>query len=226
MATPPLGPTLPGPLLNLLLYQAPLDALLFDAELVCRYAAPAADTLLGRTAAELIGLPADAIFGPGHSDLLAALHLAASAASTYTYPAYRSTAPPAGATAQETVVACWSVRIEPVLLHDYRGREEFRGVLVTLADVADLATERDTLRQREAELTTESADLRLQLEARRQRAVAARERVRAQLTPVVGYLQVLSRRPELLAGEDPAAVLARLLPYLAEAVAAVDEAAD
>jgi hypothetical protein len=118
------------------------------------------------------------------------------------------------------------VRIEPVLLHDYRGREEFRGVLVTLADVADLANERDQLRQSEAGLTAETATLRLQLQASRQRATAARERVRVLLTPVVGYLQVLTRRPELLAGEDPAAVLGRLLPRLAEIVAAVDEAAD
>jgi hypothetical protein len=42
---------------------------LFDAELVHRYAASAGDTLLGRTAAEIVGLTARTLFGTGHSDL-------------------------------------------------------------------------------------------------------------------------------------------------------------
>ena len=99
-------------------------------------------------------------------------------------------------------------------------------MLVTLADVEDLADERDRLREVEGRLTAENAELRLQLETRRRRAEATRERVRTLLAPVSGYLQALARRPELLAGEDQAALFAQLLPRLDEIVAAVDEAAD
>ncbi len=45
---------LPLPLLETLLRMAPLDVLLFDTELVCRFAALADETLFGRTAAEFV----------------------------------------------------------------------------------------------------------------------------------------------------------------------------
>jgi hypothetical protein len=218
------SPALPGALLDALLHRAPLDALLFDTELVCRYAAPAGDTLLGRSRAALVGASAEQLFGREHGDLLAALRRAVTAVAAFRDPAYRAAAAAAAAGEPETL-GCWSVDIEPLMLHDYRGREEFRGALVTLADVGDLAAERDRLRHAEARLTAEVAALRLQLDARRERAEAARARVRTLLTPVQGYLQVLARRPALLAGDDPAALLERLLPQLAEIVAAVDEAA-
>src|SRR5215216_4660659 len=152
------SPSAPGAVLDALLRRAPLDALLFDADLVCRYAAPAGDTLLGRTWAELVGATAEAIFGPAGGDLVAAARLAVDAATPAAYPVYRYER----AEAETRVYRCWSVAIEPVLLHDYRGREEFRGALVTLADVRDLADERDRLRDAAARLTAEVADLRLQ----------------------------------------------------------------
>ena len=222
MAAALLPPFLPRALLETLLYRAPLDVLLFDTRLICRYAAPADDTLVGRTAAELVGASAEEIFGRAGSDLLAALHLAADAATAAQYPAYRYTRDDA----ESRTYHCWSVAIEPVLLHDYRGSEEFRGVLVTLADIEDLADERDRMRQAEGRLTAENTDLRLQLETRRRRAAAAQEHVRTLLAPVSGYLQLLARRPELLVGQDQAALIAQLLPRLAAIAAAVDEAAD
>ena len=214
------SPPAPGALLEALLHRAPLDVLLFDAELVCRYAAPAGETLLGRARHALVGAPADAIFGPEGGDLVAALRVAADAAAPSQFPVYRYET---GETTR--TYHCWSVAVEPVLLHDYRGREEFRGVLVTLADIADLADERDRLREAEARLTGENAELRLQLAAARRRAEAARAGVRDRLAPVAGYLQVLARRPEVLAGEDPGALAARLLPSVDAAVAAADAGA-
>ena len=216
------SPFLPRALLETLLYRAPLDVLLFDTALICRYAALADDTFLGHTPAALVGVSAEDIFGREGGDLLTALRLAADAATAAQYPAYRYTRDDA----ETRTYHCWAVAIEPVLLHDYRGSEEFRGVLVTLADVEDLADERDRLREVEGRLTAENAELRLQLDVRRRRADEARQRVRALLAPVSGYLQVLTRRPALLAGQDQAALLAHLLPHLDELVAAVDEIAD
>ena len=215
------SPSLPRPLLETLLHRAPLDMLLFDVELICRYAAPAGDTLLGLSAAELVHQSAATIFGREASDLLTALRQAADAAAAAQYPAYRYTQQEA----ETQTYHCWSVAVEPVLLHDYRGREEFRGVLVTLADVADLVAERDRLREAEGRLTAENAELRLQLAAQHQRAEETQAQVRTLLAPVSGYLQVLARRPELLAGQDQAALLAQLLPRLTEVAAAVDAAA-
>ena len=63
MSTASSSPALPQPLLETLLHRAPLDLLLFDVRLICRYAAPAGDTLLGRTAAELVGQSAEVLFG-------------------------------------------------------------------------------------------------------------------------------------------------------------------
>jgi CRP-like cAMP-binding protein len=150
----------PAPLLEALLRMAPLDVLLFDAQLVCRYAVLADDTLFGRTAEQFLGRPVDEIFPPARGDLRSAMRLASSGTS-YEYPAYRYTyADPEGTT--ETAF-CWAVRIEPILLHDYRGREEFQGVLVTLADVLDLTDENDRLRRENDELQREADRLRREL---------------------------------------------------------------
>ena len=152
---------LPPPLLETLLRMAPLDVLLFDTELVCRFAALADETLFGRTAEQFIGQPADAIFPPARGDLRSALTLAAGGAGSYAYPSYRYTyADPAAPT---DTAFCWAVRVEPVTLHDYRGREEFRGVLVTLADVLDLTDENDRLRQDNDQLQREVDRLQREL---------------------------------------------------------------
>ena len=83
-ATPP--PSLPSVLLESLLRLAPLDVLLFDTDLVCRYAAPAGDTLFGRSATELVGEPVTALFSPSSGDLHTALREAAENAGSFDYP--------------------------------------------------------------------------------------------------------------------------------------------
>lgn len=211
----------PSEILDHLLRSSPFDVLLFDVELVCRYAAPAGDTLLGRSAVELVGLGAGEIFGPDGSDLLTALRLAAEGAATYQYPEYHYE----HQDAETRTFHCWAVEIEPVLLRNYRGGDEFRGVLATLADIGDLTDERDRLRASEARLAAENAELKLQLQGYRQRTAAAQERVRTLLAPVAGYLQLIARRPELLTGQDQAATMRQLLPALAEIVSIVDQSA-
>lgn len=224
------SPSPPMPLLETLLRLAPLDVLLFDTDLVCRYAALADGTLLGRTAEQFAGEPADAIFGAEAGDLLSALREAAGDAGSYQYPSYRYTF----GDAETQTLYCWSVRIQPVLLLDYRGREEFRGVVVTLADVHDLADERDQLREAEQRLLIQNGVLHAEMEelqAQRRALIAGRYAVqagvRSLLAPVYGYLQALAHRPGILGGENVEALVEReLLPRLRDIVAAVDEAAN
>lgn len=219
---------IPPPLLDTLLHQAPLDVLLFDTDLICRYAAPADDTLFGRAAHELIGLSADEVFPPAGGDLGPALQLAARNAATYENPSYRYTFEEA----QTRTLFCWSVRIQSVALRDYRGREEFRGVLVTLADVQDLADTNDRLTAEIEALRRERGLLRRQLDAAQQRVgtlVQARRHlqsaVRNQLTPVIGYLQLLYRRPQQLNGQPAAAVIeTHVLPGLRRVVEELEQA--
>jgi hypothetical protein len=226
-ASPPPSP--PSALLEALLNLAPLDVLLFDTELVCRYAAPASGQLFGRSAFELVGRHATAIFDPAYGDLHTALRLAAEDAGGAQYPSYRY----ATADADTHAYYCWSVGIEPVSLLDYRGREEFHGVLVTLTDVQDLADERDRLRDAEERLLAENGVLRVEVEELRRRLAAAesarrdvQREVRSLLAPLYGYLQVLAHRPEVLAGATAQGIAERvLLPRVRDIVAAVDAAA-
>jgi hypothetical protein len=216
----------PQMLLESLLRLAPLDVLLFDQELICRYAALTDGTLLGRTADQFLGEHAESIFDPEHGDLRTALRLSAESAGRYEYPSYRY----AFSGVETQTFYCWSVRVEPLLLIDYRGREEFRGVLVTLADVQDLADERDRLRAGEERLLAENAVLHVtvaDLGARLARAEGslrdAQERVRTLLAPVSGYLQLIARRPDALRDETPQALIEReVLTRLHDLIAAVD----
>lgn len=160
--TSPVPTPVPVSLLETLLRMAPLDVLLFDAALVCRYAVLGEGTLFGRTADQFLGQPVDAIFPPARGDLRTAMELAAGGSdATYQYPAYRYTYTDTCGTTETAF--CWSVRVEPVVLHDYRGQEEFRGVLVTLADVLDLTDEVDRLRQESDVLQREVDRLRRDL---------------------------------------------------------------
>ena len=104
------------------------------------------------------------------------------------------------------------MHVDPVAVAD------FRGVLVTLADVQDLADANDQLRaeieaahQREAVLRTALVNLQAT--------------VRTLLAPVVGYLQLIVRRPQALASRPVDALLdERVLPRLREVVTVVDQA--
>jgi hypothetical protein len=253
---------LPGSLLDILLRLAPLDVLLFDSQLVCRYAALTDGTFLGKTPDRLMGQPATAIFRPDQSDLHAALDLAARNAVPSSYPTYRLAFPGgtavAGASATpselphptvtrtgmsgttdttlycwavrvQPVMYCWAVRVQPVTFLDYQGREESRGVLVTLADVRDLADDNDHLRADNEELRRGNAALRQALVTTQHREETTRRAlqrtVRSLLAPVVGYLQVVARRPQLLAQRSvlvPELLSNQVLPQLERLVGTVD----
>ena len=211
------SPTLPPPLLETLLQRAPVDVLLFDTALICQYVAPAADTLLGQTPEQLAGRHARDIFPPTAHGLLPMLERAAHDAAAWHTPEYRFTYREHGSEA----LFCWAIRVEPVAV------ESFRGVLITLADVHDLADENDHLRAENARLRAHAGALH----PREQTQVAAlhdlQERVRSLLAPAVGYLQAIARRPALLAGRSPAAVIEeRVLPRLHDVVDAVDRAGE
>ena len=193
------SPTLPPPLLDRVLQQAPVDVLLFDTALVCRYAAPAEETLFGRTPEQLVGRHATEIFPPAADGLRPMLERAAQDAAGWRSPHYRYTYRESGS----EMLFCWSIQVEPVAMENYRG------VLVTLSDVQDLVDENDRLQ----------AELEAQRTARRQLQTA----VRTLLAPVMGYLQLIARRPHALRGRPAAAVIEeRVLPRLREIVAAVD----
>jgi hypothetical protein len=208
---------------------APLDVLLFDTDLICRYAAPAGETLFGRGAGDLVGQPATALFSPAYGDLHTALREAAADASSFDYPSYRYTV----ADAETQQYYCWSVRMQPVHLLDYRGRDEFQGVLVTLADVQDLADERDRLQAGQERLLAEQAqlqarleDLQAQLAARTAAHEDVRSRVRTLLAPAYGYLQVIADRPDILNSQQSDALVHQVvLPRLRAIVATLDAAA-
>jgi hypothetical protein len=208
---------------------APLDVLLFDTDLICRYAAPAGETLFGRSTADLVGEPAALLFSLQHGDLHSALRDAAESAGSFDYPSYRY----AVDDAETQQYYCWSVRIQPVHLLDYRGRDEFRGVLVTLADVLDLADERDRLQADQERWLGEQARLHADLEDLRARltsSTTAQQEVRAQvrdlLAPAYGFLQLIAQRPETLNRQSPERLIDQVvLPRLRAIVATLDAAA-
>ena len=209
MRSPLASPTPPAAFLDTLLQMAPVDVLLFDTDLVCRYAAPADVTLFGRTVEELVGRPAADIFPPAANGLGHALHRAVREAIGWRAPQYRYT----HRTERSQTLYCWSVRVEPVAVDDYRG------VLVTLADVQDLADENDRLQAEIEAAHQREAALRTAL-------VHLQATVRTLLAPAVGYLQLIVRRPQALAGRTLDMLLdERVLPRLREVVAAVDQAA-
>lgn len=163
----PLPAPLPPPLLETILHRAPLDVLLFDTELICRYAVLTDGALFGRAAGQFVGQPLDAVFPVERSDIRTAIELAAGNTTSYQYPAYRYTY--TDTEGDRETAFCWSVRVEPITLLDYRGRDEFRGVLVTLADVLDLTEENDRFRSENDQLQQEISRLRQELDAMRRR---------------------------------------------------------
>jgi nitrogen-specific signal transduction histidine kinase len=183
------------------LHAAPLDVLLFDTDLICRYAAPADGSLFGRTEEELLGRHAAEIFPDDANGIQPVLAQAAHAAARWENPAYRVRLHD-GATER---VYCWSVKVEPVVT------DQYHGVLVTLADVQDLVDENERL----------ESIVRAQQYAQRQ----LQTDVRTMLTPAIGYLQAIVRRPEVLHGRSPRQIIERnVLPHLRRVVDAVDGA--
>lgn len=209
MTTAPATVEPPHPLFDLLLRLAPADILLFDSTLRCHYAAPVGDTFLGTSRSQLVGRHVTEIL-PARTRLQTALERAARQTASWEHGDYTL---PSRSADQPTDYRC-AVRVEPVILPD------FTGVLVLLSEIGALAGERDRLR---AELEA----LRRQEAARTEAIRRLHGQVRTQLTPVIGYLQLLVRRPAAFGGRTAATVINGLiLPVLDRLVETLDHLRD
>lgn len=201
---PPLAP----PLWDAMLRLAPVNVLLFDTELICRYAAPVGTLLMGKPPAEWIGRPAPEVLPPAANGLAAPLRLAAATADAASWrsPEYRFALRLDGIDQP----CCWSIQIDPLVV------ESYRGVLVTWSDILDAVTER-------AQVEAQLAALAAQREQRATAITALLSDLRNLVTPISGYLQVMARRPATLAGRPFASVITEnVLPRLDDLLVAID----
>jgi hypothetical protein len=190
MNAPPAGPV-PPMLWDVLLRLVPLNLLLFDTDLLCCYAAPIGDDMLGRHPEELLGLPAAEILPPVRDGLAPVLERAARDAIPWRNPEYGFIRTLDGREQH----FCWSIHVDPVRVDD------LRGVLVTWSDVLAGTQERDRL-------LTEAGAYRREAEERNAALVQALSDLRNAITPLSGYLQVIARRPEMLRGLSPGELIA------------------
>lgn len=196
--------TLPSDLSDQILRLAPVNVLLFDADLVCRYAAPVGDRVLGRHRDEVIGRPATEVFPPAGNGLRPMLERAARGQGGWREDRYRFKQPTANG--QES--CSWSICVDPVASRD------FHGVLVSWTDVSEC--ERDVSRRRADAIVHEQRERNAAL-------LAILSDIRNAVTPIAGYLQVLIRRPEMFHGRPQDDVLRDLvLPRIDDIVAAAD----
>lgn len=198
--------TLSPPLCDTLLRLAPLNILLFDTDLVCRYAAPVGDELLGQPRETLMGRPAADIWPPAANGLRPVLERAAHEAAPWQNREYRFTHRMRDA----ELPCCWSIQVEPVAVDGYRG------VLVSWSDMLEAAQERDQVR-------AEAERLQRQEAQRREALVHLASDLLNLVTPISGYLQVIARRPEMLGRRAPAELIATyVLPRVEQLVATID----
>lgn len=197
---------LPEPLYDVLLRRAPVNVFLFDTDLVCRYAAPVGDALLGQPREALLGRPAAEVLPPAANGLGPVLERVARDAKEWRNPEYRFTHRING----EVQSCCWSVHVEPIEMDDYQG------VLLSWSDILEEAQERQSLR-------AEIQSLHRQAEERNAALTVLLSDLRNAVTPLSGYLQVIARRPEMLAGRSVAEVITRsVLPRIGDILDATD----
>ncbi|HZQ38630.1 MAG TPA: hypothetical protein VFD32_22080 [Dehalococcoidia bacterium] len=196
-----------------LLMQVPVHIFVFDARLVCRFAAPSGPAFLGRTVDQLVSAPALEVFSRASAIVPRLLQVIQSGTS-WVHPALTYPADPSG----QWPAGVWQVHVQP--WHDGlteveaaesvpettdtpAGRIAAPGVLVCCAPIA---TE-DGAEQRAAsdEWHTEG-----------RRSAQLLERIRTKLTVIRGNVDLFTRR-ELRAGGQPPRELARI-------TAAVDDA--
>ena len=198
-------PALATGLYDMMVRRAPVNVFLFDDNLVCRYAAPVGDEFLGRPRDEFMGRHAVEVL-PVTDGLRPVLERAAREAVPWRDPEYHFTVSDGEGEQRQ----CWAIEIEPVVVDDYHG------VLVAWSDLSDLIDERDRLR-------SEVEELRRRDEERRKAIAELVADVRTLLTPALGYLQVIIRRPRILGGQPITNVLAdHVLPRLNDVVRSMD----
>lgn len=196
-------PSLPWALLDSLLLRAPVDVLLLDTELICRYAAPVEDRFLGRPRDALAGRHVTEIFPPAANGLRPVLERAAHESVPWGQTQYQFMCP----IDDIDTSFCAAIQIEPVDVANYRG------VLIMLADAREL----QHLAETQERLRSEVGLLRRTLQE-------LRAAVRSVLTPVSGYLQMIARgHPALAAIPTNDLITRRVLPSIEAMVRLVDE---
>ena len=204
---------LPPPLYDRLLRLTPVNVLLFDTDLVCRYAAPVGETFQGRRPEDLLGLPAADVLPPASNGLRSVLEQAAHQARAWQNQEYRFTHTVNGVEQP----CCWSIHVAPVAVNGYRG------VLVSWQDIIEQAEERDRLQNELRRLRPELERLRREARERNAALVQLLSDLRNAVTPLSGYLQVIVRRPETLGGRTPAEVIrTHVLPRISDILEATD----
>lgn len=185
----------PPPLWDEMLRHAPCHLLLFDAALVCRYAAPHGDRLLGRRRDQLVDRHATEILPPelGLTPLLSsALDGDRDLRAEVCAPDDESNGNDAG----------WRICVKSV------STGQTRVVLVVIFDVRDLLGELQALR-------AERDALRAAEAARQEATRGLYTDMRTLITPIQGYLQLMARRPEALSGrEQPDLIEGDILPAI------------
>ena len=182
--------TLSPDLSDVLLRLAPVNVLLLDRELVCRYAAPAGESICGWSREDVIGRPVAEVLPPARNGLGAVLRRAAEEARPWHHPEYRFTV-----AQQQNASGCWSVAVDPV------ATPEFHGVLVSWTEIVEREAERERL-------LDEVERVRRQARERNAAVIQILSDLRNAITPLSGYLQVIARRPETLKGRTAADVIA------------------
>jgi hypothetical protein len=189
-----------------LLRLAPANILLFDRNLICRYAAPMHDQFEGRPREALIGLRADQFLQPARDGLRPILESACRELRAWHSEAYRFVETGSGHSRD----CCWSIQVDPVETPD------FQGVLVSWSDVEATEREREGLRHEVERLSAEANERNAAL-------VEVISDIRNAITPLAGYLQVLTRRPETFKNRSWREVITNLvLPRVADVLDATE----
>ncbi len=190
----------PPPMWDAVLQQAPVHVWVFDTDLICRYAAPAAGNFLGRPPGAMLGRSAADLLPPAAGEVHHALERA-TAGERWQHNAYR--------------VHCdgeechWQVAVRPLALSGARAISLCIAETAAKAELETLRTEVATLRRADAQRRRELRELQAAL--------------RAGLAPISGYLQVIAHRPHALPGLSTAeAITGRILPALARLTRTVD----
>jgi PAS fold len=190
---------------DLVLRAAPSHLFVFDTALICRYAAPSGEEFLGIPRDDLLGRHAAEFLPPASDGLRPLLEQAVFEGKEASLPQYRY----AHRVGDAETLHLWSVRATPLHLDSYRS------VLLALSDIVNLVEQRDQLQFRCDDLQGEVERLR-RAQAEGNRGLGALViQLRSRLTPVLGYAQLLVRRPELLGSRAPEAILRdEMLPQL------------
>ncbi len=197
--------------LQRMLMQLPVHVFVFDARLVCRFAAPSGPAFLGRTVDQLVSVPAMEIFGRVTAIVPRLLQVVQSG-TAWMHPALSYPADPAG----QWPAGTWQVHVQPWLdgLAEpdeaeaaveamAAGQPATHGVLVCCAPIET---------QGGAERPPDSGEWN----AEGRRSALLLERIRTKLTVIRGNVELFARR-ELRAGSQPPLEIARV-------TAAVDDA--